>query len=205
MSETAILPLALTVMLGPQILVGMLLIMRKDAIKSSLIYILSIVSTLMLTTFLYYKLIENTDLHNVSMGGRPFLKYVLILFFIILIIRSVINRNKITKPPKWMKGISSASLSEIFFIGFFLIAFMPTDVIVAFSVGNILNGESGNFWDALPFFGAVLLVSLFPLTIYFSLGRSKRAKYLENVNNWLNTHGYLINVVVMVFFIILML
>lgn len=205
MTEIAILPLALTVMLGPQILVGMLLIMRKDAIKSSLVYTLSIVSTLILTTFIYYSLIQNTGLHNASVGGRPVLKHLLILLFIVLIIRSIVHRNKITEPPKWMKGISSASMGEIFIIGLCLIAFMPTDIIVAFSVGKILNSESGSFYDAFPFFGAVLLISILPLTIYFSLGRSKRSAYLENVNNWLNTHGYLINVVVMVFFIFLML
>lgn len=205
MTETAILPLALTVMLGPQILVGMLLIMRKDAIKSSLVYTLSIVSTLILTTLIYYLLIENTDLHNASIGGRPVLKHLLILLFIVLIIRSIVQRNKITEPPKWMKGISSASMGEIFIIGLCLIAFMPTDIIVALSVGKILNSGSGAFYDAFPFFGAVLLISLLPLAIYLFIGRSKRAKYLENVNNWLNTHGYLINVVVMVFFIFLML
>ena len=192
-------------MLGPQILVGMLLIMRKDAIKSSLIYTSSIVSTLILTTYIYYSLIQNTNLHNASIGGRPVLKHLLILLFIVLIIRSIIHRNKITEPPQWMQGISSASILEIFIIGLCLIAFMPTDIIVAFSVGKILNSESSSFTDAIPFFGAVLLISLLPLIIYLFIGGSKRAIYLENANNWLNTHGYLINVVVMAFFIFLML
>lgn len=190
-------------MLGPQILVGMLLITRKDPIKSSLVYILAILSTLILTTYLYYSLANITGLHEVSIGGRPMVKYVLIALFIFLIIRSIINRNKITEPPKWMQGISTTSLGKIFIIGLCLIAFMPTDVAIAFTVGNLLNSESSSFMDAWPFFGTVLMISLIPLIIYFSLGRSG-PKYLEKVNIWLNTHGYIINVIVLTFFIFLL-
>jgi hypothetical protein len=41
------------------------------------------------------------------------------------------------------------------------------------------------------------------LTIYFSLGPNG-PKYLEKVNIWLNTHGYIINVIVLSFFIFLL-
>lgn len=203
MTDIAILPLALTVMLGPQILVGMLLITRKDPIKSSLVYTLALISTLILTTYLYYSVSNITSLHEASIGSRPMVKYFLIALFIFLIIRSIINRNKITEPPKWMQGISTSSLGKIFIIGLCLIAFMPTDIAIAFTVGNLLNSESNSFADALPFFGAVLLISLLPLTIYFSLG-TKGPKYLEKVNIWLNTHGYIINVIVLSFFIFLL-
>ncbi|QBA63992.1 GAP family protein [Muriicola soli] len=203
MVEIAILPLALTVMLGPQILVGMLLITRKDPIKSSLVYILAVISTLILTTYLYYSLANITGLKEASIGGRPVVKYFLIALFIFLIIRSIINRKKITASPKWMQGISTSSLGKIFIIGVCLIAFMPTDIAIAFTVGNLLNSESSPFLDALPFFGAVLLISLLPLSIYFSLG-PKGPEYLEKVNAWLNTHGYVINVIVLSFFIFLL-
>ncbi|WP_435416195.1 GAP family protein [Polaribacter aestuariivivens] len=203
MEDIAILPLALTVMLGPQILVGMLLITRKDPIKSSLIYILAIVSTLIFTTYIYYSIANTTSLHKASIGGKPIIKYFLIALFIFLIIRSIVNRKKITEPPKWMQGISTSSLSKIFLIGFSLIAFMPTDIAIAFTVGNILNSESSSFTSALPFFGAVLCISMLPLLLYFSLG-SNGSKKLEKVNIWLNTHGYVINVIVFSFFIFLL-
>ncbi|QTD38570.1 GAP family protein [Polaribacter batillariae] len=203
MTDIAILPLALTVMLGPQILVGMLLITRKDPVKSSLVYVLAIIATLISTTYLYYLLANITDLHKASIGNKPLVKYFLIVVFIFLIIRSIVNRNKITEPPKWMQGISTASLGKIFVIGFCLIAFMPTDIAIAFSVANLLNSESNSFLEAMPFFGAVLFISILPLAIYFSLG-SNGSKYLEKINIWLNTHGYIINVIVLTFFILLL-
>lgn len=204
MTDIAILPLALTVMLGPQILVGMLLITRKDAIKSSLVYILAIMSTLTMTIFLYYSISKFAGLKEVSFGDRPMVKYFLILLFIYLIIRSIINRNKITEPPKWMQKISTSSLGRIAVLGFCLIAFMPTDIVIAFTVGNLLNNESVSFMSVLPFLGAVLFISFLPLIIYFLLGKNG-PNYLEKVNSWLNTHGYIINVIVLSFFIFLLL
>ncbi|WP_281540574.1 GAP family protein [Maribacter aestuarii] len=203
MADVAILPLALSVMLGPQILVGMLLITRKDPIKSSLIYITAIILTLILTTYMYYSIIQRTDLHMASFAGVPMLKYFLIILFIVLIIRSLLKRHQVTAPPKWMQGIATASLGKIFMIGLCLIAFMPTDIAVTFSIGSILNSASSSFLEAWPFFGAVLFISFLPLIIYFSLG-SNGSQYLEKVNRWLNTHGYIINIIVFTFFIFLL-
>ncbi|SHH00041.1 GAP family protein [Winogradskyella jejuensis] len=204
MADITILPLALTVMLGPQILVGMLLITRKDPIKSSLTYIVSLISTLILTTYIFYWLTSVTDFHKITISNRPVIKYLLIALLIFLIVRSIVNRNQITEPPKWMQGITTASLGKIFLIGLGLIAFMPTDIAIAFTVGNFLNDNSNHFLEALPFFVAVVFISFIPLLIYFLIGK-KGHKYLENVNDWLNTHGYIINIIVLSFFIFLLL
>lgn len=203
MTDIAILPLALTVMLGPQILVGMLLITRKDPIKSSLVYIFAVVSTLILTTYIYYSISNVVGFQEASIGDRPLVKYFLVVLFMVLIIRSIMNRNKITEPPKWMQGITTSSLGKIYIIGLCLIAFMPTDIAIAFTVGNLLNNESSPFLDAFPFFGAVFTIALLPLCIYFLLGKAG-PKYLDKVNIWLNTHGYIINVIVLTFFIFLL-
>ncbi|MDW5288918.1 GAP family protein [Formosa sp. PL04] len=197
-------PLALTVMLGPQILVAILLITRKDPIKSSLVYIASIVLTLIATTLMYYMLVDITHFQDTTLGGRPMLKYVIVAFIVFLIIKLIANRHKATKPPKWMKSISTASLRRIFIIGFSLIAFMPADIVAAFSVGSLLNNNPKGFWAALPFFGAVTLIAATPLIFYTLLGK-KGPAYLKKVNEWLNTHGYVINIIVLLFFIYLLL
>ena len=203
MDDIAILPLALTVMLGPQILVGMLLITRPDAIKSSLIYISALLLTLIATTSIYYFLVQSIDFQNFSVGGRPALKYILIALFIFLIIKSFVTRNKITEPPKWMTGLATSSYKKIALIALFLIAFMPTDIVIAFSVGNILNQNGSTLFGATPFFAAVLFIASIPLLLYFSLG-AKASEKLAKVNSWLNTHGYVINIVVLLFFIYLL-
>ena len=191
-------------MLGPQIIVAILLITRKDPIKSSLIYISSILVTLIGTTFMYYMLVDITGFQRTTLGGKPMLKYVMVAFIIFLIIRLIVNRHKVTKPPKWMQSIASASLRKIFIIGISLIAFMPADIVATFSVGSLLNSNPNGFIAALPFFTTVTLIAATPLICYVLLGK-KGPEYLQKVNHWIDSHGYVINIIVLMFFIYLIL
>lgn len=202
MNDISILSLALTVMLGPQILVAMLLLTRKDTIKSSLIYILAITLTITATTCFYYYLINITGFHKVSVSDRPILKYCLILLFVYLIIKNFRGRKKITEPPKWIKGITNTSLSKIFKTGVLLIAIMPTDIIMAFTVGSTMNNNPKKYFIAISFFITVAIIASIPLLLFLLFG-NKSQQYIEKAKNWTDTHGYLINIIVLSFFIYL--
>lgn len=204
MTQTSIIPLSLTVMLGPQILVAMLLITRKDAIRSSLVYIIAVVSTLVATTYVYYSVASITHFHKISISGKPILKYILVLFLFYVLVKTIVNRKKITKQPKWLTNIHNCSLPRVFYYGFMLIAFMPGDIAVEFTIGNLLNSNNESFTDAIPFFAAVALITCVPLFTFLTLGKKGHEK-MEKANTWLNTHGYLINVVTLSIFILLLL
>ena len=204
MSETTIIPLSLTIMLGPQILVAMLLITRKDAVKSSLVYIISLITTLIFTTYIYCELIGITKFHKISILGKPILKYILAVILLFVLIRTIKNRKKITQQPKWMTDVLSCSLKRIAAIGFMLIALMPSDMVIEFTVGNLINSYDRTFTYAISFFVAVFVIAATPLTIYLSLG-NKGPEKMQKMDKWLNTHGYLINVVVLSMFIIMIL
>jgi hypothetical protein len=204
MSNLHFLPLALTVMLGPQILVPMLLITRKDPVKSSLVYIISLCTTIVLLTFIYYYIISATHLHDMSMHGKPIFKYLLVGILLFLIIRTIINRKKLTNPPKWMDDITNASLKKIALIGFLLIALMPGDVAVTFTVASFLDRDHVAFMDVFPFFALISLIASSPLLVYLSFGK-KGNQIMTTLNNWLNTHGYLINILTLSVFIYLIL
>lgn len=204
MTEATIIPLSLTIMLGPQILVAMLLITRKDAIKSSLIYIISLLSSLIGIIYFYYKIIGITNFHKISIAEKPIIKYILvaILFFVLII--TIKNRKKITASPKWMTDVLTSSLKKIAIIGFMLIAIMPADVAIEFTIGNLIHTNNSDFSSIIPFFIAVLIIASTPLLVFLSLGKNGPAK-MEKTNVWLNTHGYVINVVVLSLYIFLLL
>ncbi|WP_188465361.1 GAP family protein [Bizionia arctica] len=204
MSNLHYLPLALTVMLGPQILVPMILITRKDPVKSSLVYILTLSTSLCFFTFLYYYLISTTHMHTMSMHGKPIFKYLLVGIFIFLIIKNIINRKKLTKPPKWMANINDAPLKKIALIAFLLIAIMPGDIAVIFTVAGFLNLKNSTLTEIIPFVSLVTFIASTPLLVYFSFGK-KGNQLMSSLNNWLNTHGYLINVMTLMVFIYLIL
>ena len=204
MFGTSIIPLAITVMLGPQILVAMLLITHKKPLQSSIIYIIAVVTTIILTTFIAYNLITVMGLHRQSGNDEHnYLKYIIISLLLILLIWTFVNRKKITSKPKWMENISAASPKKIFSIGVFLIALMPTDLAIAFTIGGLILTNRGILLDATPFFLAVTLIASLPLMFYLALGK-KGHQYIDTANDWLNTHGWVINTVVYTFFIYLL-
>jgi len=204
MSGFSIIPLAITVMLGPQILVAMLLIARKGPVKSSLAYIISVSATIVLTTLLYYYIITVTGMHKATASGKPIFKYILAAILFLLIIRTFFNRKKMTKTPRWITGIATASIGKIMVIGFLLIAIMPGDIACAFSVAGFIKSNHSNFLIALPFFAVVASIASLPLAVYLIAGK-KGQPYIDKADNWLNTHGYLLNIIVLSVFIVMLL
>ncbi|MGC9367504.1 MAG: GAP family protein [bacterium] len=202
---TSIIPLALTVMFGPQILVAMLLITHKKPIRSSLIYILSVEITIIFSTTISYLIISAIGLHlHAHFGNKDILKYIIVVILVLLIVKNFLQRKKITAKPKWMSGITEASLKKIFLIGLVLVSIMPTDLAMALTVGGLLVTNEGTLLNAVPFFAAVLAVASVPLLFYLVIGE-RGHKYIDRVNKWLNTHGWVINMFVYCLFIFLVL
>ncbi len=205
MLGTPILPLALTVMLGPQMLVAILLLLRKNPIKSSLVYLLSVVTTLILSTTLANYILLNLNLHHQSHSkGIDYLRYVIIILLLFSIIKNFLNRKKLTETPKWLRDIKTIPLTKVFTTGVMLIAFMPADVATIFTVGGLIIHNNGTILSAIPFFSLVALITSLPLLIYLSMGKSGYQN-MEKANKWLNSHGWVINILIYSIFIYLIL
>ncbi len=205
MLGTAILPLALTVMIGPQILVAILLVLRKNPIKSSIVYILAVSLTMVLSTTIYYYILLSLDLFDrTKHNGSNFLKYLIVAFLLYSIVKNFLNRKKLTKPPKWMDDIKTIPLKKVFIIGVMLIALFPGDIAMAFTVAGLLIHQNETLFSAIPFFVLVTLIASSPLLVYLSMGKNAY-KNMKKVNDWLNTHGWVINVTVNLLFIYIVL
>ena len=206
MTGVSILPLALTVMLGPQILVAILLVTTKKPVQSSLVYILAVTLTIICTTTLAYFIISISDIHQASHSGNKgsILKYILVGLLAFAMIRTFINRKKLTAMPKWMSNITTSSLKRIFVIGVMLIAFVPTDIAMALTVGGFIVHSKGILSDAIPFFSLVALIASIPLLMFLSMGK-RGAQNMEKINIWLNSHGWVINMIIYPLFIYLLL
>ena len=206
MTGVSILPLALTVMLGPQILVAILLVTTKKPVQSSLVYILAVTLTIICTTTLAYFIISISNIHQASHSGNKgsILKYILVGLLAFAMIRTFINRKKLTAMPKWMSNITTSSLKRIFVIGVMLIAFVPTDIAMALTVGGFIVHSKGLLSDAIPFFSLVALIASIPLLMFLIMGK-RGAQNMEKINIWLNSHGWVINMIIYPLFIYLLL
>jgi hypothetical protein len=173
-------------------------------VKSSLAYIFAIVTTTVLTTLMYYFIITLTGLHKASGSDGPILKYILAAILFLLIVRTYIHRKKMTKTPKWITDLAKATTGKIILIGFLLILIMPGDIVSTLTVAGLIKSNHASFLLALPFFGAVALIVSLPLVIYLIAGK-KGQPFIDKADKWIDTHGYLLNIIVFSVFIVLLL
>ncbi|MGB0836725.1 MAG: GAP family protein [Flavobacteriaceae bacterium] len=202
MNGLSIIPLAITVILGPQITVAILLLTQKNPIKNSVSYILGITFGITCLTSISYLFLSYYHIDAPNPAYQQKIKVAISIILIYLMIKNFLNKNKLTKKPKWMQSLQNASLKSIFLIGFGLVLFMPADIGVALSVGGVLVAKNQGLAHALPLFITVMILISSPLDIYLILGK-RGPKLMEKVNKWINNNGWVINEIVYMMFIYL--
>ena len=88
--------------------------------------------------------------------------------------------------------------------GLLEILLMPSDLIIMLTVGTNLAQNNAGLVAALPFIGATVLVAALPL-LFFVLFHRRAQQFMPKVRDWMNTHSWLVNIIVYVIFILLIL
>ena len=81
---------------------------------------------------------------------------------------------------------------------------MPTDIMAMLTVGVNLTQNDSPLSAAVPFFLATLLIAALPLLCYL-LFRRQATALMPRLRDWMNSHGWLINIIVCVIFVFLLL
>ena len=77
---------------------------------------------------------------------------------------------------------------------------MPTDIIATISTANLMHDSGSPAIDGWPLVVGTTLLMALPFLAYTLLGeRAKRA--MPGIREWLTTHSWLVNLVVIVYFI----
>lgn len=204
-------PLAITTMVGPQILVAIIFITaKKDAIKVSLSYLLGILfaaSAFITAVFVAARLFGL----SANASGQPphwanTVEVILVVLLIVLSLRSYLTR-KTAKPPKWLTGLQDTKPGTAFKLALLLIFLMPTDIMVMLTVGLHLAAHGSNPTDllyALPFLAVVMLIAGFPLYSYL-LFRKRAERAMPKLRDWMQENSWLVNIIIYLFFIYLVL
>jgi len=204
--DSQVLPLAITMMAGPQIISSIIFVTREDRpILVSFAYVLAIalaactgIALAMLAADLLGNAVDLGD------GGEPSTaaKVIQIALVGLLILRAitVYLKRADSEPPKWLGTLQTASPLRAFEIGFLLILLFPGDVVVMFTTGVHLVSNGHSFADALPLIGLVVLIAAAPL-LFYVLFRRKAEQVMPRVRDWMNTHSWVINIFVCVVFI----
>ena len=107
-----------------------------------------------------------------------------------------------SEPPRWMGKLETATPRFAFRLGFLLMGFFPTDILTSVAVGSYLAARDASLFDAVPFVLCTLLVLALPsLTLIVFSERAET--FLPTARNWMDANSWVINELVILFFIVL--
>jgi hypothetical protein len=199
----SVLPLAIVMVAGPQIISAFLLATSEQPRRSSVAYVAGATAATAISVTLFYVIADLFDLG----GGRreessagP-LDYVLIAVLVILIVRVYLRRHQ-TEAPRWMGRLGAASPGFSFRLGFLLFLLMPTDLLTSATVGIFLAGHDVPLWQAVPFLVMTALLVAIPLLLLLIMGR-RADTALPKIRGWMSSHSWVVSEAVLAFFLVI--
>ena len=206
--DLKVLPLAITMMAGPQIMAAIVLVTTRRPIRASLAFLVGVliaVSAGIAITRGIFTLIGGDSLNRPSGSGSVgnIIQYVLIGLLIVAALRNYIKRATI-KPPKWLGTLMEAEPGRALLIGLLVILLMPSDIAVMLTVGAHLVQHHLGFAAALPFIAATVVIAALPLLVLV-LFRKRAQRAMPGVRTWVTGHSWLINITCCLIFIALIL
>jgi membrane protease YdiL (CAAX protease family) len=200
-----ILPLAITMMAGPQIMSDIIFVTTGNPVRVTLAFLIGVAVAVTAGTAIAVGLVSalGIDLGDSSDSGSAgtIIQLVLVGVLVLAAIRNYVKRETV-EPPKWLGALQVADAKKAFRTGLLVILAMPSDIVVMLTVATNLEQEGSGFVDALPFIGATVLVAALPLLAYL-LFRRRAQRAMPKVRDWMRDQAWAVNVIVCVIFIVL--
>jgi len=194
-----ILPLALIMVMGPQILTAIFLVTSHEPVKNSGAMLIGVVLAASLSILVWFGLVDLIGIDPKEGGSPTTVDYVVAGLLALLAIRVFMTRGT-AETPKWMTTLQEAEPKRAFSLAFLLIFLMPTDIIAVISTANFLHDNGLNALEGWPVVAATTLLMALPILGYLLLGHRAR-NAMPGIRDWLTTHSWLVNFVVIIYFI----
>jgi hypothetical protein len=207
--NVAVLPLAITMMAGPQIMSAIIFVTASKALRLSLAFLAGVAVATVVGLVAALALVSLLG-SGVSLGARSdpgsvgkLIQYALVALLVGLAVKNYVRREGV-EPPRWLGALQRADEKTALKTGLLVIWLMPGDVIALLTVAANLRQNGVGIAAALPFVAATVLIAALPLLCYLLLGGRAR-RLMPRVREWMNTHSWLVNIFVCALFIALIL
>jgi threonine/homoserine/homoserine lactone efflux protein len=198
MSLFTLLPLAIVMIAGPQLLSAIFLATSENWRRNSASFVVGAALSITLIVSVAYFLGSGTTGERSSHTGLQVIVLLLLLFAMV----SVYLSRKESEPPKWMGKLQSANPRFSFRLGFLLLGVFPTDILTSAAVGSYLSGNGLPLSDATGFILLTILLLALPSIAVLTLGKRAEA-FLPKVRDWMNNNSWIVNEIVILLFILL--
>jgi Sap, sulfolipid-1-addressing protein len=205
----SVIPLAITMHAGPQIMSAIIFITASKPLKLSAYFLAGVVIAVTVGVTVTYTLASVLG-NSVSLGDSSdsgslgnIIQYLLVGLLIFLSIKNYVNRETI-EPPRWLGALQNAKPRTAFLAGLLLLSVFPSDLVILVTVGVNLAQNNASLVGALPFMVATILIAALPV-LSLLLFRNRAKRVMPKVRDWMNTHSWLVNIIVYAVFIVLIL
>jgi hypothetical protein len=194
-----ILPLALIMVMGPQILTAIFLVTSREPVKNSVAMLIGVVVAASLSLLIWFGIVKAIGIHPKDGGGPTTADWIVAGLLALAAIHTFLGRGN-ASVPKWMTALQEAEPRRAFTLAFLLILLMPTDIVAVISTANWLHDQHENVLGGWPLVAATTLLMALPILGYLLLGRRAR-EAMPGIRDWLTTNAWLVNIIVIVYFI----
>ena len=205
----SVIPLAITMNAGPQIMSAIIFITASKPLKLSAYFLAGVVIAVTAGVTITYTLATTLG-NSISLGDPSnsgssgnIIQYLLVGLLVFLSIRSYVRRET-SEPPRWLGALQNAKPRTAFTTGLLLLSVFPSDLIILVTVGVNLAQQNASLLGAVPFIVATILIAALPVLSYL-LFRRRAQQIMPKVRDWMNTNSWLVNIIVYVVFIVLIL
>jgi hypothetical protein len=205
----AVIPLAITMNAGPQIMSALIFVTANKPLKLSAYFlggvVIAVTVGLTVTYTLASVLGNSVSLGDTSNSGSlgNIIQYLLVGLLIFLSIKSYVGRET-SEPPRWLGAMQNAKPKTAFMAGLLLLSVFPSDFVVLVTVGVNLAQNDSSLLAAVPFMAATILIAALPVLSYLLFHR-RAVRVMPKVRDWMNANSWLVNIIVYVIFILLIL
>src|SRR5215207_3987882 len=205
----SVIPLAITMNAGPQIMSAIIFVTAARPLKLSAYFlaggVIAVTAGLTITYTLATLLGNSTSLGDSSDSGSlgNIIQYLLVGLLVFVSIRNYVRRETI-EPPRWLGALQNPPPRMAFTTGLLLLSVFPPDLVILVTVGVNLAQNDASLLGAMPFIAATILIAALPVLSYLLFHR-RAVRAMPKVRDWMNTHSWLVNIVVYIIFIVLIL
>ncbi|SCG49998.1 Sap, sulfolipid-1-addressing protein [Micromonospora siamensis] len=197
-----VLPLAIVMIAGPQLISAIFLASSRQPRSSSLAYLIGATVGVVVPLAIWYLVFRAVKVAaggSKDSGARHLIDWIVLALLVVLMVL-VFARRKRSRPPSWMRKLEDARPRFALGLGVLLFLAMPSDEVTMASVAGSLAGHDRPWWHLLPFLLLTLLLLALPLIALLLLGR-RAATMLPKVRNWANAHSWVVSELVILIFI----
>ncbi len=135
-TQLQIVPLALIMVMGPQILTAIFLVTSREPVKNSVAMLIGVVLAAAVSILVWFGLYEALGIKQPSGSGPSTADYVVAGLLALAGIHVFLGRHH-ASVPKWMSALQQAEPKRAFSLGFLLILLMPTDIVAVIIHGPL--------------------------------------------------------------------